>query len=129
MTTRFRAQPWLWIEDGQVVWESGYGFARGGHACRFRGGLQSSFDFHRRWSAGACELFEEEELTLDEPVREYLNRWHSPQSEFHRGSASVRRLLSHSASVPLPYIAYFTFDDQLPTLEEALSGRTRFTVM
>ncbi len=38
-------------------------------------------------------------------------------------------LLSHSASVPLPYIAYFTFDDQLPTLEEALSGRTSFMVM
>ena len=82
-----------------------------------------------RAQPGACDLFEEGELTLDAPVQEYLNRWHPPQSEFHRGSATVRRLLSHSASVPLPYIAYFTFDDQLPTLEEALSGRTSFMVM
>lgn len=73
---------------------------------------------------GVMRLVERGELDLDAPVETYLTRWHLPESEFSNDGVTIRRLLSHTAGLSLHGYPGFEPGDELPTVEESLSGAT-----
>ena len=73
---------------------------------------------------GVMRLVERGELDLDAPVETYLTRWHLPESEFSHDGVTIRRLLSHTAGLSLHGYPGFEPGDELPTVEESLSGAT-----
>jgi CubicO group peptidase (beta-lactamase class C family) len=76
-------------------------------------------------AVGVMRLHEEGKLRLDAPAERYIARWRLPPSEFDRDGVTIRRLLTHTAGLSLDYIAPFGPDEELSTLEAALSGATR----
>ena len=108
------------IEDGAVAQSYFYG-ANG-----------QSIDAHSafpvasisKWltSVGILKLVERGILDLDQPVDDYLTRWHLPPSNFDNRKVTIRRLLSHSAGLVdgLGY-AGFTAEDFVQSLEESLT--------
>lgn len=73
---------------------------------------------------GIMKLVEDGRLDLDAPVKQYLTRWHLPESEFDQAGVTVRRLLNHSAGISLGGYLGFDPGTRLPTIEESLSGDT-----
>lgn len=71
---------------------------------------------------GIMALAQEGKLNIDDPVENYLSRWHLPDSEFDNGEVTIRNLLSHTSGLVdgLGY-AGFTSKDSVQTLEESLT--------
>ena len=71
---------------------------------------------------GIFALVEEGKLDIDQPVENYLTRWHLPPSEFDNNEVTVRNLLCHTSGLVdgLGY-AGFTSEDSVQTLEESLT--------
>ena len=44
-------------------------------------------------------LIETGEITLDDPVAQYLTRWEFPESSYNHEEVTIRRLLNHSAGI------------------------------
>jgi CubicO group peptidase (beta-lactamase class C family) len=72
-------------------------------------------------AVGILRLAEEGKLDLDQPVDDYLTRWHLPESEFDNSKVTARRLLSHSSGL-VDDLGYggFTPEEEMQTLEESL---------
>jgi len=73
---------------------------------------------------GVMRLVEQGKLELDAPVEKTLTRWHLPASEFDANEVTLRRLLSHTAGLSLHGYPGFQPEEELPTIEESLSGAT-----
>ncbi len=71
---------------------------------------------------GIMALAQEGKLNLDDPVENYLSRWHLPESEFENSEVTVRNLLCHTSGLidGLGY-AGFRSKDSVQTLEESLT--------
>lgn len=50
-------------------------------------------------SWGIFALVEEGKINLDEPIDNYLTRWHLPESNFNNQEVTVRNLLSHTSGL------------------------------
>lgn len=74
-------------------------------------------------SWGIFALAEEGKLNIDDPVENYLTRWHLPESEFDNSQVTIRNLLCHTSGLVdgLGY-AGFASEDSVQTIEESLSG-------
>lgn len=72
---------------------------------------------------GIMKLVEQEKINLDDPIENYITRWKIPESMYDKNEVTIRRLLSHTSglSVGGGYPGYES-SNQLPTLEESLSG-------
>ncbi|MGY8799751.1 MAG: serine hydrolase domain-containing protein [Longimicrobiales bacterium] len=75
-------------------------------------------------SWGVMKLVESGDLDLDTPASDYLMRWQLPQSEFDHDQVTVRRMLSHTAGLSLSGYPGFQPGEDLPSVEESLSGAT-----
>ncbi|XOV90596.1 MAG: serine hydrolase domain-containing protein [Pseudomonadota bacterium] len=73
---------------------------------------------------GVMRLVDEGKLDLDTPVDDYLSRWHLPPSEFDNAGVTVRRLLSHTAGLPVEGYTGAAPGLQLPTPIDILEGRS-----
>jgi CubicO group peptidase (beta-lactamase class C family) len=73
---------------------------------------------------GVMKLVERKLLDLDDPVEQYLTRWHLPPSEFNHDDVTIRRVLSHSAGLSLSGYLGTHPNNKLPLIEESLSGIT-----
>ena len=71
---------------------------------------------------GIMTLAQDGKLHIDDPVENYLSRWHLPESEFDNSEVTVRNLLCHTSGFVdgLGY-AGFTSEDSVQTLEESLT--------
>jgi len=74
---------------------------------------------------GFIQLTEKNLVKLDDPVDQYLTRWHLPESEFDRSKVTLRRILSHTAGLSVH--GYGGSDQGIPllSLEESLNGKTK----
>lgn len=74
---------------------------------------------------GFMKLTEKDVVKLDDPVDQYLTRWHLPESEFDRSKVTLRRILSHTAGLSVQ--GYGGSDQGIPllSLEESLNGKTK----
>ncbi len=71
---------------------------------------------------GFMQMVEKGLIGLDDPVNNHLTRWKVPESKFNESGVTPRRLMSHTAGISLHSVP--GFENELPTLEESLSGET-----
>lgn len=71
---------------------------------------------------GIMKLVEDGKLDLDQPIDNYLTRWHLPKSDFDNNGVTVRLLLSHSAGL-VDDLGYNGFkpNEKVQTIEESLT--------
>lgn len=114
------------IRQGDIIFKQGYGYS---DADKRRPvtpetvfNVASISKSVAAW--GILHLVEQEILEMDGPVEQYLTRWKLPDSRFDAAGVTVRRLLSHTAGLSLHGYPGWGPDDELPVLEESLSGIT-----
>jgi CubicO group peptidase (beta-lactamase class C family) len=116
------------IEDGEIVYLENFGFADRENRVPMTSNtayqVASISKCLTAW--GVLKLADDEIIALDDPVENYLTRWHIPPSPYDSSGATIRRLLSHTAGISLSgYGAGRTLDEPLPRLEESLLGDTK----
>ncbi|RMG24580.1 MAG: hypothetical protein D6730_12470 [Bacteroidetes bacterium] len=112
------------IEDGEIVWQKGYGFAdvEKGVRVNAKTGFNIGSISKSVAAWGVMKLVLEGKIELDAPAEKYLTRWHFPKSDFDSEQVTIRRLLSHTAGTSLHSVSAGPPYDNLPTLEEWLNG-------
>lgn len=67
-------------------------------------------------------MVEEGKINLDEPIDNYLTRWHLPESEFNNQEVTVRNLLSHTSGL-VDGLGYGGYEDKdsIQTIEQSLT--------
>jgi CubicO group peptidase (beta-lactamase class C family) len=73
-------------------------------------------------SWGIFALVEAGKINLDEPIDNYLTRWHLPESNFNNREVTVRNLLSHTSGL-VDGLGYGGFEskDSVQSIEESLT--------
>ena len=74
---------------------------------------------------GFMQLTEKGIVKLDDPVDQYLTRWHLPESEFDKSKVTLRRILSHTAGLSVHGYGGSDQGTPLLSLEESLNGKTK----
>ena len=76
-------------------------------------------------AAAAFQLVQEQKISLDEPVNQYLKSWKIPENDYTRQTPiTLRMLLSHTAGTSQTSYFGFTPDKKnLPTILDILSGQ------
>ncbi len=72
------------IEDGEVVFQKGYGFSdiEKGLKVNTKTGFNIGSISKTVAAWGVMKLVQEGKIDLDAPAQKYLSRWHLPESEF-----------------------------------------------
>ncbi len=73
---------------------------------------------------GILRLVDDGVIDLDTPVDDYLSRWHLPPSDFDNRAVTVRRLLSHTAGLPVEGYTGVSPEFPLPSSVDILEGRS-----
>lgn len=76
-------------------------------------------------AAAAFQLVQEQKLSLDEPINQYLKSWKIPENDYTRQTpVTLRMLLSHTGGTSQTSYFGFTPDKKnLPTILDILSGQ------
>jgi CubicO group peptidase (beta-lactamase class C family) len=114
------------VKDGKTAWIAGYGLADVESDRRVTADTAFNIGSISKTVAawGVMKLVEDERIDLDAPIERYLTRWHLPESEFDLDSVTMRRLLSHTAGLRLHGYPGFLPTEELPSVEQSLSGAT-----
>lgn len=112
------------VRDGQIVYSAAYGEANQ------KTGLKMTVDMPMRVQSisksvtawAVLKLVEEGKLNLDEPVETYLKGWKLPASDYPPDGVTVKRLLCHTAGMPLGDVfALYSPDETMPSLKVSLT--------
>ncbi|MEM9362992.1 MAG: serine hydrolase [Bacteroidota bacterium] len=114
------------IEDGAVVFKKGYGYANVANLTSItpETGFNIGSISKTLTAWGVLKLVEQGKVRLDDPVENYLTRWHLPPSEFSNDEVTIRRLLSNTAGLSVHGFPGYTKKADLPTLEQVLLGKS-----
>ncbi|WP_373549699.1 serine hydrolase [Haliscomenobacter sp.] len=76
-------------------------------------------------AAAAFQLIQEQKISLDEPINQYLKSWKIPENDYTRQTPiTLRMLLSHTAGTSQTSYFGFTPDNKnLPSILDILSGQ------
>ena len=112
------------VDDGQIAWAGGFGVREEGSGeAVTTGTLFQACSISKAVTAVAVlRLVEEQRIDLDEAVDRYLVSWHVPAGDWDSSGVTVRRLLSHTAGINLPWSAGYYPEQEIPTLLEVLNG-------
>jgi CubicO group peptidase (beta-lactamase class C family) len=90
------------VKGGEVVWTEAYGYADVGGRILTADTPMSVQSITKSVTAwGVMRLAEKGLIDLDTPVTKYLKSWQFPQSDYPTEEITCRRLLSHTAGMPL----------------------------
>ena len=110
------------VQNGEVVYVAGYGFAHRSSRRPVTGRTQFNVGSIAKpltaW--GVLRLAEQGAIDLDLPVSTYLERW-TPEAGDGVSEVTVRRLLSHTAGISLPSVPDSPWDVEYPPIHEALA--------
>ena len=111
------------VEGGKVLWEGAWGYAdvskRRPMTVDTRCRVESISKSVTAW--GVLKLVQQGRLDLDALVGKYLNRFRFPDSSYSAEKVTIRRLLSHTAGLPLGTIGVrYAPEGSVPSLTEAL---------
>jgi CubicO group peptidase (beta-lactamase class C family) len=114
------------VHRGEAVWAAGYGVADRGTGQPVTAGTRfQAASLSKPVTAwGVLRLVESGRIGLDEPITGRLRRWRPPPSPFDAESLTVRRLLSHTASLSVHGYVGQPSDRPLPSIEASLAGET-----
>lgn len=113
------------VRNGQIVFSKAYGYADRESGRRMTADMpmrvQSISKSVTAWAI--LKLAEEGKLNLDDPVETYFKDWRLPVSGYPSDDVTVRRLLCHTAGMPLGDIfALYAPNEAAPSLKESLTG-------
>lgn len=112
------------VHKGRTTWSNAYGYAD------LESGRKMTVDTYCRVESisksvtawGVMKLVEQGKIDLDKPVKQYINDWELPESQFSGETITVRQLLTHTAGMPLGDIfERFSPMEKVPSLKESLS--------
>lgn len=113
------------IKDFKIDWAKGYGLADTtknipvSTETMFSAGSISKF----LMAVTALKMVENGQITLDQPINNYLSSWKIAENELtQKTPITLRLLLSHSAGTSQSSYFGFTPSQKLPTIVEVLSG-------
>lgn len=113
------------VEDGDVRWVKGYGWAD--IAAKRPVTADTIFNvgsISKTITAWAVmSLVEAGKVDLDAPVTTYLKRWKPPASSFDANQVTVGRLLSHTAGLSLGAVPDYGAGEEVPSLPDALTDK------
>jgi CubicO group peptidase (beta-lactamase class C family) len=103
------------VEDDEVGWSKRFGDSRGDL-------FEVASLSKTATSLAVLSLVEQGKIDLDRPVNDYLERWKVTSSEFDADGVTTRRLLDHTAGLPVG----FPKEDvsRYPDIVDQLEGRT-----
>ena len=111
-------------KDGKIVWEEGFGWAD--REARRRADAHTMYSLASIskpiTATGLMMLVEQGKVSLDKPANDYLGRGKISGLAGDAGQATVRRVLSHTAGLPLHY--QFFYADQSyspPSMDETIA--------
>lgn len=72
-----------------------------------------------------CHILEEKGLiNLDDPIDQYLTRWHLPESKFTKNNKPTwKQFLNHTAGTSQDGFSDFYLGDTIPTIKQSLLGQ------
>jgi CubicO group peptidase (beta-lactamase class C family) len=112
------------VRDGQIVYSAAYGEANQKSGQKMTVGMpmrvQSISKSVTAWAV--LKLAEEGKLNLEDPVETYLKGWKLPASDYPPNGVTIKRLLCHTAGMPLGDVfALYSPDEAMPSLKESLT--------
>lgn len=113
------------VHNGQIEWVRGYCVREYGKPERVdTNTIFQAASLSKPVSAvAALKMVDKGALALDENVNLKLHSWKVPENEFTKNrSVTLRRLLSHSAGLPMHGVPEFPADAELPTLIQILNS-------
>lgn len=113
------------VQDNEVVWTEGYGYAdvASGRALTVDTpmSVQSITKSVTAW--GIMSLLEKELIDLDAPVSQYLKSWQFPVNDYPTDIITVRQLLSHTAGMPLgDFTNIYSPGEAMPSNRDVMTG-------
>lgn len=109
---------------GKIIWEEGFGFADiGRHVAATPSTLYSMASISKPITAtGLMTLVERGAVKLDHPANEYLGRGKLTGLAADARDATVERVMSHTAGLPLHYRFFYEGgDEKRPTMDDAIA--------
>jgi CubicO group peptidase (beta-lactamase class C family) len=112
------------VRDGQIVYTAAYGDANQ------KFGQEMTVDMPMRVQSisksvtawAVLKLAEEGKLNLNDPAERYLKSWKLPASDYTTDGVTVKRLLCHTAGLPLGDVfTLYSPDEAMPSLKENLT--------
>lgn len=112
------------VQNGRIVHTAAYGYADRETGRKMSADLpmrvQSISKSVTAWAV--LKLAEEGMLDLDDPVERYLSDWKLPASGYPTDGVTIRRLLSHTAGLPLGDVfALYSPHEPAPLLRKSLT--------
>jgi CubicO group peptidase (beta-lactamase class C family) len=113
------------VQDNEVVWTKGYGYAdvANGRVLTVNTpmSVQSITKSVTAW--GIMRLREKGLINLDAPVSQYLKSWQFPLSDYPTEKITVRQLLSHTSGMPLgDFTNVYSLGDAMPSNRDVMTG-------
>ncbi len=118
------------VQDGEIVWSEAYGYADLDRGRVLTADtpmrVQSISKSVTAWAV--MKLVEEGAIELDAPISRYLKSWQFPESPYSTEGVTIRRLLSHTAGLPLGDVfTLYSPGQAMPSLREKLTRETVLT--
>ncbi len=112
------------VQGGETVWTNAYGYADVDAGVKMTADTYASVQSISKpvtaW--GVMRLAEQGLIDLDAPAGLYLKGWEIPESDYTVSEVTIRRLLSHTAGMPLGnFNNMFSPREDMPSLKETLS--------
>jgi CubicO group peptidase (beta-lactamase class C family) len=112
------------VREGQIVYTAAYGDADQQSGRKMTVDLpmrvQSISKSVTAWAV--LKLAEEGKLDLDDPIEKHLKGWKLPASDYPPEGITVKRLLCHTAGLPLGDVfALYSPDEAVPSLQDSLT--------
>jgi len=113
------------IQDFDIAWARAWGVAdrEEGRPATTETLFQAGSISKPVAATGALRMVEEGQLSLDEPVNNFLTSWQLPDNEFTEETpVTIRRLLSHTAGTTVHGFPGYAPWEPVPTVPEVLDG-------
>lgn len=112
------------VLDSKIVWTQAFGYADMESGRKMTTdtpmSVQSITKSVTAW--GVMKLVEKEMIDLDAPLSIYLKSWQLPHSDFPVEKVTIRRLLNHTAGMPLgDFTDVYSPGEKMPSLKEKLT--------
>lgn len=111
--------------DGELIWAKGYGVQKKGELTPVNTEtlFQAASLSKPVASLVALKLVEKDQVSLDQPVNQYLTRWKIPQNDLTKKSAvTLRHLLSHRGGTTIHGFKGYKANEEIPSLVNILNG-------
>lgn len=118
------------VRNNEIIWTQGFGHAdvASGRALTADTPMRVQSISKSVTAWGVMKLAQDGLIDLDASVSQYLASWHFPPSDYSAQKVTVRRLLSHTAGMPLgDILRVYAPGEKMPSLREKLTQEAVLT--